>query len=117
MVQMQTESASPDEAFYATKPIVAVQRTLRDYLDALKTRNFLGIVLLGLCFFLIFTAYNTAQNYATTILGTELGNIALGCLYGTFTLGTCVAPKIVRSIKPKFALVLGGLGYAIFMYA
>ena len=45
----------------------------------------------GIAFALIFTAYNTAQNYMTTLLGAKLGSSVLVCVYGGLIVVTPLA--------------------------
>ena len=71
----------------------------------------------GIAFALIFTAYNTAQNYMTTLLGAKLGSAVLVCVYGGLIVVTPLAPAAAPSLGIAPTLAAGGLTYAGLMGA
>lgn len=71
----------------------------------------------GLAFALIFTAYNTAQNYMTTLLGARLGSAALVLVYGGIILASPFAPGAAPRFGIPKTLAVGGLTYAALMAA
>lgn len=76
-----------------------------------------SVVLVGVAFLVIFSAFNTAQDYATTLLGRSLGNIALSVLYAAFIASLFVSPRITQRLGHKASLIGGGACYGIFMTA
>ena len=71
----------------------------------------------GGAFALIFTAYNTAQNYMTTLLGPELGSASLVLVYLGLILATPIAPGVAPRLGLPRTLALGGSGYFFLMVA
>ncbi|KAL1822629.1 hypothetical protein ACET3Z_009407 [Daucus carota] len=73
---------------------------------------------LSWAFLFIFLAYGAVQNLESTI-NTEknLGTISLGVLYTSFTVSTLFASFVVRMLGSKNALVLGTIGYWLFIAA
>jgi len=76
----------------------------------------LNVALLGFFFFLLFFAYNTTQNFETTLNDT-LGFWSLSILYFFFSISNFISSNIVRRLGVKFALFVGGIGYTQFIVA
>ena len=69
-------------------------------------------------FFLLFMAFNTCQNLESTVVSdNQLVNAALATLYGVFTLSTIVAPRVVTTLGPKWAMTIGGIPYVLLVFA
>jgi len=49
----------------------------------------------------------------TTSLDPTLGNICLSALYGTFTLVSIPAPRLVHLLGPRLSIVFGGIPYVL----
>ena len=79
-----------------------------------STRN---VRIAGVAFALIFTAYNTSQNYLTTLLGPELGSACLVLVYSGLICVTPSAPAIAPALGLPRALALGGATYCAMMVA
>ena len=75
------------------------------------------IRLAGASFALLFTAYNTAQNYLTTLLGQRFGSSVLALVYAGLICATPFAPSLVPRMGVRLALVLGSATYALLMAA
>eukprot|EP01135_Chromosphaera_perkinsii_P008621 Nk52_evm63s1401 gene=Nk52_evmTU63s1401 len=71
-----------------------------------------NVVLMGLVFLFVFTAYSTIQVYASKLYSPDLSSNMLSTLYGVFTIMSFVAPGIVNKIGTRMAMMLGTLGYA-----
>ena len=76
------------------------------------------VIYIGLCFMILFTAHNSAQNLMTQIFK-QLGHHSLGqsCLsfrLFCFALTTIVAPYFFKKITAKTGLILGSTTYIIF---
>lgn len=82
------------------------------------------IYTLSIAFFVMASGFNAAQNYITTLLGSD-GNYSLGALYFFLGLSALAAPCSLQRIKgknnqlqlkgEKNALILGCLGYAPYL--
>jgi len=73
--------------------------------------------LAGASFALLFTAYNTAQNYLTSLLGERFGSSVLALVYAGLICATPFAPSLVPRMGVRLALVLGSATYALLMAA
>merc|ERR1711865_1360475 len=95
---MGTEAANMDSAHESLKP-------------ARKAEPFTCYVLImGMGFFGIFMAFNTAQALQST-LNKTLGNACLCTLYGTFTVACLVGPLVVDRWGPKISMIVGASDY------
>ena len=71
----------------------------------------------GCSFALIFTAYNTAQNYLTTLIGPSFGSANLALVYAGLIFSTPLVPALVPRLGVRYGLMIGGSGYVAFMLA
>ena len=71
-----------------------------------------NVIVLSICFFGIFFAFNTSQALQTNSHGIQ-GYINLGCLYGMFAAFSIIGPKIVAMVGPKYSMIIGGVTYAL----
>nr|XP_023023636.1 UNC93-like protein MFSD11 [Leptinotarsa decemlineata] len=87
-------------------------------------KSFVNVLLLGLSFMLIFTAFQTMGNIEKTILSsitsedpTFTGNAyySLAIIYVVFSIFNWAAPSVISVIGPKFSMVLGGCAYLLFI--
>ncbi|XP_004552270.3 UNC93-like protein MFSD11 [Maylandia zebra] len=82
-------------------------------------RRTFNVVILGVGFLFIFTAFTTCGNVEQTVVK-SLGNStftgsgyhSLGIIYGVFSFSNLLAPMIVTVIGPKFTMFLSGLLYS-----
>ena len=84
-------------------------------LQAVRRQGMRKVVHLALGFFFLFAAYNTIQNYVTTLLPGCLGFTSLCVLYVSVCPSLLLAPGICASIGDKWTLVLGALCYSIWI--
>jgi len=89
----------------------------------------LNVILLGLAFMLVFTAWQTMGNVQTTILNsakkkgspgyvegfTGDGFTSLAMIYASFSLSNWFAPSVVALLGPKLTMVAGGAIYSLFI--
>lgn len=82
----------------------------------LRTFN---VVVLGLGFLFIFTAFTTTGNIEQTVVkslenGTFTGSgyHSLGIIYGVFSFANLLAPTVVAVIGPRFTMFLSGILYS-----
>ena len=81
--------------------------------------NFMTLgIIQALGFFLVFAAFNAAQNLASNLPGPPgLGTITFAALYGTYTVLCIPAPKVVEIIGPKLAMVIGVIPYVLLVFS
>lgn len=71
------------------------------------------VTVLSIGYFLIFAAFNIAQNLSGSVPGPEhLGQFKFAALYLCFTLVCIPAPKIVSYLGPRRSMVFGATPYA-----
>eukprot|EP00049_Salpingoeca_infusionum_P003983 m.73400 g.73400 ORF g.73400 m.73400 type:complete len:457 (-) comp12367_c0_seq4:623-1993(-) len=73
------------------------------------------IYVLSVGFLVVFLAYNSLQNYVTSLLPGNLGSTSLAVLYISVTVTCFVAPKVVASLGEKWTMVLGAACYLVYM--
>lgn len=78
-----------------------------------------NVVILGLGFLFIFTAFTTCGNVEQTVVKslqndsfTGSGYHSLGIIYGVFSISNLLAPTVVAVIGPKITMFLSGLLYS-----
>eukprot|EP00112_Aurelia_sp_Birch-Aquarium-sp1_P010893 Seg2304.6 transcript_id=Seg2304.6/GoldUCD/mRNA.D3Y31 product="UNC93-like protein MFSD11" protein_id=Seg2304.6/GoldUCD/D3Y31 len=86
---------------------------------------FYNVVMLGVCFMLVFTAFQTSSNVQTSVLNSIVrdgkhifkgaGYTSLSIIYAVFAVANFIAPPIVSAIGPRGALIAGGFCYSIFI--
>uniref|UniRef100_A0A8D3C950 UNC93-like protein MFSD11 n=1 Tax=Scophthalmus maximus TaxID=52904 RepID=A0A8D3C950_SCOMX len=83
-----------------------------------NTRTF-NVVILGVGFLFIFTAFTTCGNVEQTVvksLGNDTfagsGYHSLGIIYGVFSFANLLAPTVVTVLGPKMSMFLSGLLYS-----
>ncbi|XP_071106126.1 UNC93-like protein MFSD11 [Haliotis cracherodii] len=87
-----------------------------------------NIIILGLAFMFIFTAFQTCSMVEKTVLdsvgksnndtnNTFSGNgyTSLGIIYGVFSLSNWAAPSFVSYVGPKLSMIIGALLYFLFI--
>ncbi|XP_019949975.2 UNC93-like protein MFSD11 [Paralichthys olivaceus] len=82
------------------------------------TRTF-NVVILGVGFLFIFTAFTTCGNVEQTVVKslenatfTGSGYHSLGIIYGIFSFSNLLAPAVVTVIGPKISMFISGLLYS-----
>merc|ERR1711871_1722851 len=74
-----------------------------------------NVIHLAVGFFFLFAAYNTLQNYVTTLLPGCLGFTSLGVLYVSVCPSLLLAPGICARLGDKWTLVVGAFCYSIWI--
>lgn len=85
---------------------------------ASRKQQYISVGILGVCFMLMFTAFNSLQNmiasiYAQMGYGT-LGQISVFCIYGSFGVSTFFAAYVIERISYRKLMFLCSLGYSLF---
>ncbi|XP_037649136.1 UNC93-like protein MFSD11 [Sebastes umbrosus] len=82
-------------------------------------RRTFNVVILGVGFLFIFTAFTTCGNVEQTVVKslqnesfTGSGYHSLGIIYGVFSFSNLLAPTVVAVIGPKITMFLSGLLYS-----
>ena len=83
-------------------------------LRAVRRQGMKKVVHLALGFFFLFAAYNTIQNYVTTLLPGCLGFTSLCVLYVSVCPSLLLAPDLGK-IGDRWTLVLGALCYSVWI--
>ncbi|CAH1112472.1 unnamed protein product, partial [Psylliodes chrysocephalus] len=87
-------------------------------------KSLLNVLLLGLAFMLIFTAFQTMGNIEKTILESieqddpnfdGKAYYSLAIVYVFFSVFNWAAPSVISIIGPKFSMLLGGITYLLFI--
>jgi MFS transporter, NAG-T family, sugar:H+ symporter len=71
-------------------------------------------LMVGSVFFFVFLAFNTTQNFETTV-NADTGHVSLAILYSCFAFFNVISGFVVRSIGNRLSLVLGALAYAVYV--
>ena len=69
----------------------------------------------SMAFFLIFTAFGTVQNYATST--GKSGSISLAILYLVLTFSNIFIPAVAGCMSPRWAMFIGSATYAMYVGA
>eukprot|EP01125_Pyxidicula_operculata_P021123 TRINITY_DN8021_c0_g1_i1.p1 TRINITY_DN8021_c0_g1~~TRINITY_DN8021_c0_g1_i1.p1 ORF type:complete len:433 (-),score=45.73 TRINITY_DN8021_c0_g1_i1:91-1389(-) len=72
------------------------------------------VIAIAGCFFMLFFAFSTTQNYQTTI-NKQLGFWSLGTLYITFGVANLIAPLVLSYFSLKPLLCVSSIGYVFFI--
>lgn len=80
-----------------------------------KKTHVVNIAVLSLGFLLLFTAYNSLQNYITSLLPGDLGNESLSVLYCSICVCVFVAPSMAKAIGERATMILGAACYVAYM--
>ena len=79
------------------------------------TRSQYNILLVSVAFCVLFSAYNTLQNYISSILPGNLGLQSLGVLYGSVILFVFMGPPLVEAVGTRATMVFGAALYVVYM--
>ena len=84
-----------------------------------KYPNMSAVLYLCVSFFMLFMAFNSAANSAAKALKDEgfnnLGYYSLAVLYLGFAIGSMWAPRLIRYFKPRTAMAIASLTYALYI--
>lgn len=76
-----------------------------------------NLVALSLGFVLVFSAFRALQNITSSLHGTRTGSAVLACIHGVALVTGLLAPAVVDRIGPRWAVVVGAVGYPVWIAA
>lgn len=79
------------------------------------SRSRFNVLCVSFAFMVLFSAYNTLQNYATSLFPGSLGNQSLSVLYGSVAVTVFWAPPLVDALGSRGTMLLGGACYVAYM--
>lgn len=84
------------------------------------SRGLYNVLVHGFAFMALFTAFQTSGGFQTTVLkdimgDAQLGTESLAIIYAVFAIGNFVSPIVVQKLGARPCMVLGGVGYALFI--
>ncbi|NXF07406.1 MFS11 protein, partial [Smithornis capensis] len=85
-------------------------------------KNLFNIIILGVSFMFIFTAFQTCGNIAQTVI-TNLNNTdfhgsgytSMSIIYGVFSASNLISPSVVAIVGPQFSMVVSGIFYSLYI--
>jgi hypothetical protein len=112
---MDSSGLAPAES--ETQPLLAINAASGGSPNASnkRARTSAAIYVLSLGFLFLFLAYNSLQNYVTSLLPNGLGNQSLAVLYVSVCVFVFTAPSFLRHLGEKWTMVLGGGCYVVYM--
>ena len=114
--ETSTPQTEPSPAEGDVSPAKASFRKRIDLWLAQKgRRSTVALHLMGIAFFLVFTADSVVNVLSASLIGGLLGYWCLSIVYITFAVGTLfLSLPIIRIFGPKWAMVLASVAYASF---
>ncbi|KAM6245451.1 UNC93-like protein MFSD11 [Porphyrio hochstetteri] len=87
-----------------------------------ESKKLFNIILLGISFMFLFTAFQTCGNIAQTVI-TNLNNTdfhgsgytSMSIIYGVFSASNLVSPSVVAIAGPQLSMVLSGVFYSLYI--
>lgn len=88
----------------------------------MKDVKFYNVVVHGLAFTGLFTAFQTSSLFQTTVLkdvglGSDLGYNCLAIIYSVFSVANLIAPYVVEFTGPRIGMGLAGSVYCMYIAA
>ncbi|NXC68791.1 MFS11 protein, partial [Anhinga anhinga] len=87
-----------------------------------ESKKLFNIVILGVSFMFIFTAFQTCGNIAQTVI-TNLNNTdfhgsgytSMSIIYGVFSASNLISPSVVAVVGPQLSMVVSGIFYSLYI--
>ncbi|NXF60106.1 MFS11 protein, partial [Ciccaba nigrolineata] len=87
-----------------------------------ESKKLFNIIILGISFMFIFTAFQTCGNIAQTVI-TNLNNTdfhgsgytSMSIIYGVFSASNLVSPSVVAIVGPQLSMVVSGIFYSLYI--
>ncbi|NXE82580.1 MFS11 protein, partial [Cochlearius cochlearius] len=86
------------------------------------SKKLFNIIILGVSFMFIFTAFQTCGNIAQTVI-TNLNNTdfhgsgytSMAVIYGVFSASNLISPSVVAIVGPQLSMVVSGIFYSLYI--
>ncbi|NXU86463.1 MFS11 protein, partial [Xiphorhynchus elegans] len=85
-------------------------------------KRLFNIIILGVSFMFIFTAFQTCGNIAQTVItnlnSTDFhgsGYTSMSIIYGVFSASNLISPSVVAIVGPQFSMVISGVFYSLYI--
>ncbi|EGC33987.1 hypothetical protein DICPUDRAFT_92306 [Dictyostelium purpureum] len=75
-----------------------------------------NIIVLGISFCVLFTAFSPTQNLQTT-LNKSVGSYSLSILYAFLSVSNFISPFVINSLGERLSLIVGALAYSVYIAA
>ncbi|XP_054702676.1 UNC93-like protein MFSD11 isoform X4 [Grus americana] len=87
-----------------------------------ESKKLFNIIILGVSFMFLFTAFQTCGNIAQTVI-TNLNNTdfhgsgytSMSIIYGVFSASNLISPSVVAIAGPQFSMVISGIFYSLYI--
>ncbi|NWX11651.1 MFS11 protein, partial [Aegotheles bennettii] len=86
------------------------------------SKKLFNIIILGVSFMFIFTAFQTCGNIAQTVItnlnNTEFhgsGYTSMAIIYGVFSASNLISPSVVAIVGPQLSMVVSGIFYSLYI--
>ncbi|NXD10659.1 MFS11 protein, partial [Nothocercus nigrocapillus] len=87
-----------------------------------ESKKLFNILILGVSFMFIFTAFQTCGNIAQTVItnlnNTEFhgsGYTSMSIIYGVFSASNLISPSVVAVVGPQLSMVISGVFYSLYI--
>ncbi|XP_009077160.1 PREDICTED: UNC93-like protein MFSD11 isoform X1 [Acanthisitta chloris] len=87
-----------------------------------EAKRLFNIIILGLSFMFIFTAFQTCGNIAQTVItnlnSTDFhgsGYTSMSIIYGVFSASNLLSPSVVAIVGPQLSMVVSGIFYSLYI--
>ncbi|NXL91148.1 MFS11 protein, partial [Alectura lathami] len=87
-----------------------------------ESKKLFNILILGVSFMFIFTAFQTCGNIAQTVItnlnSTEFhgsGYTSMSIIYGVFSASNLFSPSVVAIVGPQLSMVISGIFYSLYI--
>ncbi|XP_068007536.1 UNC93-like protein MFSD11 [Melanerpes formicivorus] len=86
------------------------------------SKKLFNVIILGLSFMFIFTAFQTCGNVAQTVItnlnSTDFhgsGYTSMSIIYGVFSASNLISPSVVAIVGPQLSMVVSGVFYSLYI--
>nr|XP_009482211.1 PREDICTED: UNC93-like protein MFSD11 isoform X2 [Pelecanus crispus] len=87
-----------------------------------ESKKLFNIIILGVSFMFIFTAFQTCGNIAQTVItnlnSTDFhgsGYTSMSIIYGVFSASNLISPSVVAILGPQLSMVVSGIFYSLYI--
>ncbi|NWV30413.1 MFS11 protein, partial [Origma solitaria] len=87
-----------------------------------EAKKLFNIIILGVSFMFIFTAFQTCGNIAQTVItnlnSTDFhgsGYTSMSIIYGVLSASNLISPSVVAIVGPQFSMVVSGMFYSLYI--